>query len=172
MWKLPDGKVIRYPKQISVGDVNHPKQIFKVWSRAELNAIGVYPYREQTYNKQFYKSTGTVEVEQDGEIVCQHTLVRRYTNPELRALFTKRVKKHLLTLWRSANEELDYLEQFEPDNTTDINLWVDYKANLKLAVPEIRAAMQAISSYAEAIEFIQDGYHSMLPVVPLQEETA
>jgi hypothetical protein len=35
-------KLISYPKSIVIGDVRYPAKIFQVWSKSELNAIGIY----------------------------------------------------------------------------------------------------------------------------------
>ena len=35
-------KLITYPKSIVIGDVRYPAKIFQVWSKSELNAIGIY----------------------------------------------------------------------------------------------------------------------------------
>ena len=35
-------KLISYPKSLVIGDVRYPAKIFQVWSKSELNAIGIY----------------------------------------------------------------------------------------------------------------------------------
>ena len=35
-------KLISYPKSIVIGDVRYPAKIFQLWSKSELNAIGIY----------------------------------------------------------------------------------------------------------------------------------
>ncbi len=35
-------KIITSPKSIVIGDVRYPAKIFQLWSKAELNAIGIY----------------------------------------------------------------------------------------------------------------------------------
>lgn len=36
-------EVIRTPKDVIIDGVQHPKEIFRLWTQAELEAIGVYP---------------------------------------------------------------------------------------------------------------------------------
>ena len=35
-------KLISYPKTMVIGDVRYPAKIFQLWSKSELNAIGIY----------------------------------------------------------------------------------------------------------------------------------
>ena len=46
MWaKVESGSVTEIytrPKPITIGDVQYPKNIFELWSEAELKAIGIY----------------------------------------------------------------------------------------------------------------------------------
>ena len=54
MWGLVQaGNVIRKftrPTAISIGDINHPANIFEAWSEAELNAIDIYEVVENWTN--------------------------------------------------------------------------------------------------------------------------
>ena len=51
MWALvQDGNVTTIytrPKAITIGGIQHPRNIFTRWSAAELQAIGIYSYSEQ-----------------------------------------------------------------------------------------------------------------------------
>ena len=170
MWKLPNGKVIKNPKGFTIGNVNYPMQVFRRWTKEELNAIGVFPYREVSYDQRFYTSTGTTETEVDGEIVREHTLANRYTNQELRNVFIKLMKHHVLRLWKSAKEEQEYLQTFDEGNSVDIQTWATYKNDLKQSVASMKTAVANISSYEEGIEFVRTGAWAMLPEVPFQEE--
>ena len=35
-------QIITNPKSLVIGDVRYPAKIFELWSKAELNAIGIY----------------------------------------------------------------------------------------------------------------------------------
>ena len=51
---ITDGSVSRYinhPKAITIGDVQYPAKIFSVWSKSELNAIGIYEVTFDDSNK-------------------------------------------------------------------------------------------------------------------------
>ena len=51
---IEDGSISRYvthPKAITIGDVQYPAKIFSVWSKSELNAIGIYEVTFDDSNK-------------------------------------------------------------------------------------------------------------------------
>ena len=60
---VTDGSISRYvnhPKAITIGDVQYPAKIFSVWSKSELNAIGIYEVTFDDSNKkdeQWYVNT-------------------------------------------------------------------------------------------------------------------
>ena len=51
---VEDGSISRYvtqPKAITIGEVQYPAKIFSVWSKSELNAIGIYEVTFDDSNK-------------------------------------------------------------------------------------------------------------------------
>jgi len=44
-------RYINYPKAITIGDVQYPAKIFSLWSKSELNAIGIYEVTFDDSNK-------------------------------------------------------------------------------------------------------------------------
>ena len=51
---------INYPKSVVIGDVRYPAKIFELWSKAELNAIGIYEIITDSTNKKdeaYYNNT-------------------------------------------------------------------------------------------------------------------
>ena len=60
MWALVESgsvsKTYQYPTQLTIGDVNYPKNIFTMWTSSELEALGIYTvvidnsnYKDTTY---------------------------------------------------------------------------------------------------------------------------
>ena len=75
MWALVESgsvsKVYTRPKQLTIGDVNYPSNIFMLWTSSELEAIGIYEvvidntnYKDPEYyintNQSFAFASGTV----------------------------------------------------------------------------------------------------------------
>jgi hypothetical protein len=52
-WKLPDGKVIQSPKAFTHDGLQYSAQIFRSWSKDELAAIGVKPFREVNFDRKW-----------------------------------------------------------------------------------------------------------------------
>ena len=44
-------QIITNPKSIVIGDVRYPAKIFELWSKSELNAIGIYEVVTDSTNK-------------------------------------------------------------------------------------------------------------------------
>jgi hypothetical protein len=166
MWKLPDGRVISRPRGITVDDVNHPPQIFTAWSNEELAEIGIHPYREETYDRKYYKSTMSHEVEENGTLVRKHVTEPKFTGAELRTVFIRQVKQQVKTMWVKAAGELEYLNTFDPTNQTEIFAWMQYKTDLANAVQAARTQMQGITNYDDGVEFIKSGFGALMPVMP------
>jgi hypothetical protein len=75
MWALVESgsisKIYNFPKQLTIGDVNYPSNIFTMWTSSELEAIGIYSvvidnsnYKDPIYydntNMSYTFSSGTV----------------------------------------------------------------------------------------------------------------
>jgi hypothetical protein len=75
MWALVESgsvsKIYNFPKQLTIGDVNYPSNIFTMWTSSELEAIGIYEvvidnsnYKDPIYydntNMSYAFSSGTV----------------------------------------------------------------------------------------------------------------
>ena len=51
---IKDGSISKYinhPKSLVIGDVRYPAKIFQLWSKSELNAIGIYEVTFDDSNK-------------------------------------------------------------------------------------------------------------------------
>ena len=75
MWALVESgsvsKIYNFPKQLTIGDINYPSNIFTMWTSSELEAIGIYEividnsnYKDPIYydntNMSYAFSSGTV----------------------------------------------------------------------------------------------------------------
>jgi hypothetical protein len=66
MWsQVSGGQVLRvhaHPIPLVIGDTQYPKNIFTLWSKAELKAIGIMPYAETSVDSR-YKYSGKLSYE-------------------------------------------------------------------------------------------------------------
>jgi len=64
-------KIITNPKSLVIGDVRYPAKIFSLWSKAELNAIGIYEVETDSTNfkdEKWYINTNESYAFADGKV--------------------------------------------------------------------------------------------------------
>ena len=64
-------KIITNPKSLVIGDVRYPAKIFSLWSKAELNAIGIYEVETNSTNfkdEKWYINTNESYTFADGKV--------------------------------------------------------------------------------------------------------
>ena len=49
-------RVIPHPIPLTIGDIQYPKNIFTLWSKAELKVIGIMPYAETSVDNRYINS--------------------------------------------------------------------------------------------------------------------
>ena len=147
-WKLPNGKVTRVPKGVQIGDVKYPASIFRRWSKDELNAIGIYPFREEKV-PQWYRSTGSTDDIVDGEVVRTHTTTEQYTNEVAKEMQVDKVKAIYISENRRALELEDFYDAV--GDTVTKKLWSDYVTALKNNAKTLKDQVNAAGTYDQII---------------------
>ena len=64
-------QLITNPKSVVIGDVRYPAKIFELWSKSELNAIGIYEVVTDSTNKKndaYYNNTNEEYNYADGQV--------------------------------------------------------------------------------------------------------
>jgi len=69
-------KIIRSPVSIEINGITYPRNIFTKWSKAELAAIGLYPYREVSVDTKYYWQ-GQVSYAIGDEVVATYATTDR-----------------------------------------------------------------------------------------------
>ena len=79
MWALIESdtvtQVYTRPKQLTIGDVNYPSNIFMLWSGSELEAIGIYEIvidNSNLKNKEYYINTNQTFAFADGVVTASY----------------------------------------------------------------------------------------------------
>lgn len=88
MWKLPNNNIIKYPKPIIINNIRYPESIFTQWSADQLISKGIWPFREEGFDRNTFKSIGYTDEVRDKEIVRVHT-----TEPVDPAVITAREER-------------------------------------------------------------------------------
>jgi hypothetical protein len=149
MWKLPDGRVIRSARSFTLDGKQYPAQIFHLWTKDELNAIGVYPYREVGFNRVWYKSTGKTEEVIDGELVVTHTTAERYTVNQVKKIRVHGIREQFLNNITNAKQKIEFAQATE--DTVEEQEWTDYLNALKAKALQVRNFVNNNNDYETLI---------------------
>ena len=97
MWGLVESgsitKIINKPRAMVIGDVRHSRKIFELWSKSELEAIGIYEVEFDNTNKkdeQWYINTNQSFAFAGGKITASYG--------------SSTAKAHADTLWTSQDK--------------------------------------------------------------------
>jgi len=71
------GFTVNKARGLTIGDVQYPRNIFVLWSKEELAAIGIKPYSEVHPDKRYYSDGALTRTETDGEMVGTYASVAR-----------------------------------------------------------------------------------------------
>jgi len=63
------GFVVNKPRGLTIDSVQYPRNIFALWSKEELAAIGVKPYSETRLDSRYYNQGALTRTESDGEVL-------------------------------------------------------------------------------------------------------
>jgi hypothetical protein len=71
------GFTVNKARGLTIGDVQYPRNIFVLWSKEELAAIGIKPYSEVRPDKRYYSDGALTRTETDGEMVGTYASVAK-----------------------------------------------------------------------------------------------
>ena len=71
------GFVVNKARGLTIGDVQYPRNIFVLWSKEELAAIGVMPYIETRLDPRYYNQGALTRTEVDGEVLGTYAAVNK-----------------------------------------------------------------------------------------------
>ena len=69
------GFTVNKARGLTIGDVQYPRNIFVLWSKEELAAVGIKPYSEVHPDKRYYSDGALTRTESDGEIVGTYAAI-------------------------------------------------------------------------------------------------
>ena len=71
------GFVVTKARGLTIGDTQYPRNIFVLWSKEELAAIGIKPYSEVHPDQRYYTSGALTRTETDGDMVGTYEAVAK-----------------------------------------------------------------------------------------------
>ena len=69
------GFVVTKARGLTIGDTQYPRNIFVLWSKEELAAIGIKPYSETRLDQRYYNQGALTRTEVDGEILGTYAAI-------------------------------------------------------------------------------------------------
>ena len=144
MWHSDSLGVIRTPKEITVNGVQHPRQIFRKWSKAELAEIGITPARVEVPDSRYYNTGAETLTLVDGETVISYAETEKDVEG-LKTQLASKIKQNVGSLLSSS----DWRVIREADGGTAMtDAWKTYRN-------EVRAHGNSLESGVEAFASLQ-----------------
>ena len=194
MWALVESgsvsKVFARPKQLTLGDVNYPSNIFSMWTSSELEAIGIYEvvvdntnYKDPKYynntNQSFAFGSGkvtatygtaTAKAIADTLYTAQDETDGLGTEGEVKTKGLKTLHKEVITdKAYGLLQPNDWLVVRKQEAGTDIpSDWTTYRAGVRTAANDMKTKINAVSD-VDALAALYVYNNANPPVRPLGE---
>ena len=172
MWALVESgsvsKIYAHPKQLTIGDVNYPSNIFSMWTSSELEAIGIYEVVVDNTNykdKEYYINTDQSFAFGSGKVTAT------YGTATARALADLKTN-HCAVIDHQAYELLQpndwmVVKATETSGTVASD-WTTYRAGVRTAANDMKTKINAVSD-VDALAALYVYNNANPPVRPLGE---
>jgi len=144
MWYSPSHGLIKSPRAITKDGLQHPAQIFRLWSKAELANIGFHPARLSVMDHRYY-NTGNETYNFDD---ATSEWVISYTSSE-RSLdsMKKSMKSKVIQIASSTLAHSDWISIREHDGGTVMSdVWRTYRADVRTMSNTKETEIDALSN--------------------------
>ena len=157
MWHSNTLGVIRTPKEITVNGVQHPRQIFRRWSKDELADIGITPVRVEVPDHRYYNTGAETLTLVDGETVISYAETEKNVD-DLKEGLISSIKQHVGSLLSSS----DWRVIREADGGTALSdAWKTYRNEVRAHGNSLESGIEAFASI-DAVKNFQN--HSVVEV--------
>ena len=149
MWYVDSVGLVKTPRGLTIDGIQHPRNIFTLWSKAELAAIGIKPASITSVDSR-YNNTGELTWDTSGEEV-----VGTYaTTAKNAADLKKEMKASVNSIASSVLSQSDWMSIREADGGTAMPAdWKTYRAavrttsNTKETEIDALADLDAVKAY-------------------------
>ena len=129
MWYSPSHGLIKSPRAITKDGVQHPSQIFRKWSKAELANIGFHPARMSVADHRYYFTSGE-EYNFDGS--TNEWVISYGSTPRNVDDIKKSMKAQVKSIASSTLAHSDWMTHRESDGGTAMSAdWKTYRADVR-----------------------------------------
>ena len=159
--KVEDNNITRIyasPKPITVGDTNHPANIFELWSTSELEAIGIYEITVDSTNlkdSEYYQNTDITYAYASGAATGSYSTATAKDLAQLKALHKQRVNHEAY----SNLQDSDWLVVRAAEGGTAVpSAWTTYRAAVRTKSNDMETLIDAAADVdALAALYVESG---------------
>ena len=129
MWHSEQHGVIKTPRPISKDGIQHPRSIFRLWSKAQLADIGITPARVVTPDQRYHNTGAETLTLVDGETVISYATTDRDVD-QLKTNMKLKVKQ----IAASTLAQSDWMRIREEDGGATMPAdWKTYRSDVRAA---------------------------------------
>ena len=151
MWYSETFGTIKTPRALTVDGVQHPANIFSVWSKAELLGIGIAPARVEAPDSRYYNTGAESYTFTDGEWVISYATTEKNVD-DLKADLIAKIKAHVGSLLSSS----DWMVIRQADGGKAVpEAWATYRAEVRTHGNSLESGVEAFASL-DAIKNFQN----------------
>ena len=182
MWALVESgsvsKIYAQPKQLTLGDVNYPSNIFSMWTSSELEAIGIYEVvidNTNYKNAKYYNNTNQSFTFADNKVTASYgtATAKPLDDTTVEGKVIKGVRPPKLAQIDNQAYELlqpnDWMviKATETGGTVASD-WTTYRAAVRTAANDMKTKINAVSD-VDALAALYVYNNANPPVRPLGE---
>jgi len=144
MWYSETLGTIKTPRALTVDGIQHPSNIFRAWSKAELLDIGIAPARVEAPDSRYYNTGAESYTFTDGEWVISYATTEKDVE-SLKSQVIEKIKANVGSLLSSS----DWMVIRAADGGTAMTeAWTTYRN-------EVRAHGNSLENGVEAFASVQ-----------------
>tara|TARA_R110002020_G_scaffold422769_1_gene631894 strand:+ start:947 stop:1564 length:618 start_codon:yes stop_codon:yes gene_type:complete len=142
MWHSEQHGVIRTPKGITVNELQHPANIFRLWSKEELAKIGITPARVEVPDNRYYNTGAETLSLVNGETVISYESTERNVDDLKKGLISA-IKQNV----GSSLSSSDWRVIREADGGTAMSdAWKTYRSEVRTHGNSLESGVEAFAS--------------------------
>jgi len=172
MWALVESgsvsQVYTQPKQLTLGDVNYPSNIFSMWTSSELEAIGIYEVVINNTNykdKEYYINTDQSFAFGSGKVTATYGAATAKNLANLKTSHCAIVDNQAYSLLQP--NDWMVVKATETSGTVASD-WTTYRAGVRTTANDMKTKINAVSD-VDALAALYVYNDATPPVRPLGE---
>ena len=142
MWYSETIGTIKTPRALTVDGVQHPANIFRAWSKAELLGIGIAPARVEVPDSRYYNTGSESYTFTDGEWVISYATTEKNVD-DLKEELIAKIKANVGALLAPS----DWMVIRQADGGKAVpEAWATYRAEVRTHGNSLESGVEAFAS--------------------------